>query len=129
MKFLNELFVSKPKENLFFKVFKQTFPKDVDFTDSKVFHLKSFEYTDSNMELFESNIESKDFFKVLEKLEYNSQSNNVEIYYVINPEEKNVIYMLSDPFELFEKEYVMKEYKIVLDNNILSLTTVKQINP
>ena len=129
MKFLNKLFEPKPKENPFFTIFKQALPKGADFTESKIFHLKSFEYTDSNMELFENSIESTDFYNVLEKLQSNSQSNNVEIYYVINPEDKNVIYMLSDPFELFEKEYVMKEYKIVLDNSILSLSTVKQINP
>lgn len=63
------------------------------------------------MELFESN----DFHNVLEKLQYNSQSDNVGVYYVINSDKQSVIYLLSDPLELFEKEYIMKEYKIVLD--------------
>lgn len=130
MNFFYNLFKPKPivNENPYFKIFKQVFPKDVDFKESKVFYLKSFEYNDSNMELFERNIESSDFNIVLEKLQYNSQTNNVEIYYVINPDGKNVIYMLSDPFEVFEREYLMKEYKVVLNENIMLLSTIKLIN-
>lgn len=126
MKFLDNLF--KKKDNPFFAIFKQALPKGTDLSNSKVYHIKSFEYTDSNMELFNKNRDTEDLYYVLDKLAYNSQSNNVGIYYVVNLNGQNEIYLVSDPLELLEKEYIMEKYNGVLDDKIMQLNTVKQIN-
>lgn len=126
MKFLDNLF--KKKENPFYIIFKQALPKGTDLSNSKVYHIRSFEYTDSNMKLFNKSRDTKDFFHVLDKLEYNSQSNNVSVYYVVNPNGQNDIYLVSDPLELLEKEYVIEKYEGILDDKIMELKTVELIN-
>lgn len=127
MRILKSLFNGK-KENPFFTIFKKTFPKGNDFNGFKVYHIKSFQYTDSNMELFERGKYKEDFHKILDSLEYNSLTNNVAIYYVVSPEGKGMVYLLSDPFELLEKEYVMEKYELNLDEKVMNLSTVEQIN-
>jgi hypothetical protein len=130
MKFFDKLFPdgSEEKENATFTLFKQAFPKGTDFSNSKVYHIVSFEYSDANMELFESNWDKKDFYKILGQLKYNAQANNVEIYYVIAPNGKGEVYMIADPFELLEKEYIIRKYEEILDEKIMMLSTVEQIN-
>jgi hypothetical protein len=130
MKFLNKLFSdgSEEKENATFTLFKQAFPKGTDFSNFKVYHIVSFEYSDANMELFDENMNDKDFYKILDKLEYNFQSNNVGIYYVISPDGKAEVYIIADPLELLEKEYIMRKYEEILDEKIMKLSTVEQIN-
>lgn len=127
MNFFDKLFDTK-KENPFFTIFKKTFPKGTDFSQSKVYHIKSFQFTDSNMELFERNKFDKDFYKTLDRLEYNSQTNNIGIYYVISPEGNGLVYLLSDSMELWEKESIMGKYDIILDQQVMSLSTVERIN-
>lgn len=75
MKKFDKLFSDK-KELATFKLFRQTF-KGNRFQYSKVYHIKSFEYSDANVELFNKNKDDKDFYKILDKLEFNSQSNKV----------------------------------------------------
>lgn len=126
MKFLEKLF--KKKENPFYTIFKQVLPKGIDLTNSKVYHIKSFEYTDSNMDLFNKNKYNKGFNNILDKLEYNSQSNNVSVYYVINPSGQNDIYLISDPLELMEKEYIIEKHNGTFDHNVMEMSNVEQIN-
>ena len=130
MKFFDKLFGDRndKKENADFIIFKQTFPKGPDFKGSKVYHIKSFQYTDINMELYEKHKYQKDFHQILERLDYNSQTNNVGLYYVVDSEGKGMVYLLADPFELFEKEYIMEQYEWTFDENIMELNSVKQIN-
>lgn len=127
MKLFDKLFDSK-KENPFFTIFKQTFPKGTDFSQSKVYHIKSFQDTDSNMELFEKKKFDKDFYMILDGLEYNSQTNNIGMYYVINSEGNGTVYLLSDPVELWEKESIIGKYDKILDEHVMSLSTVERIN-
>lgn len=126
MKYLEKLF--KKKENPFYTIFRQVLPKGIDLTNSKVYHIKSFEYTDSNMDLFNRNKYSNEFIHILAKLEYNSRSSNVSIYYVINPNGQNDIYLIADPLELMEKEYVIEKYNGTFDHNVMELSSVEQIN-
>lgn len=69
----------------------------------------------------------KDFYKTLTDLQYDSQTNNVAIYYVINPSGSGMVYLLSDPIELLEKEYVMEKYEWIFDEKVMGLSTVKRI--
>ena len=117
------------KENPHLTLFKSVLLRKVDLSMSKVYHIKSFEYTDSNMDLFDKNRDCKDFYSALDKMKYNSQSNNVGLYYVINSEGQNDIYLVSDPLELYEKEYVIKKYNGILDERVMGLSTVEQISP
>ena len=126
MKFLYNIF--KKKENPFYTIFKQVIPKEIDLGNSRVYHIKSFEFTDSNMKMFYENMDKNDFYNILDKLEYNSQSNNVALYYIVNPNGKNDIYLVSDPFELYEKEYIINHFNGILDEQVMKLTTVVQIN-
>ena len=106
MNFFDKLFGSRKsdkKENPYFTLFKGVFLKGTNFTDCKIYHIKSFEYKDANMELYEKNKYEKDFYKTLEKLEYNSQTNSVRLYYVIDSVGNGVCYLLADPYELLER--------------------------
>ncbi|MBF4494812.1 hypothetical protein IR010_19895 [Flavobacterium sp. MR2016-29] len=116
------------KENPHLIIFKSALTKQVDLSRSRVYHIKSFEYTESNMILFNKNRDNSNFFNILDKMQYNSQSNNVGLYYVVNLEGQNDIYMISDPLELYEKEYVIEKYCGTLDERVMGLSTVKQIN-
>lgn len=130
MNFFDKLFGSSKSdknENPYFTLFKGVFPKGTNFTDCKIYHIKSFEYTDANMKLYENNKYEKDFYKTLEKLEYNSQTNSVGLYYVIDSVGNGVCYLLADPYELLEREYIMEKYERPLDVNLLGLSTVEQI--
>lgn len=112
MKFLENLFNLKKKNsklnisNPEFKILKDVLPKETDFANSYIYHIKSFELTDSNIKLFEENKNKEDFYKILKTLNYNSQKNNVNLYYIIT-NEVHRIYLVSDPLELFEKEQII----------------------
>jgi len=130
MNFFDKLFGSSKsdkKENPNFTLFKGVFPKGMNFTDCKIYHIKTFEYTDANMELYEKSRYEKDFYKTLEKLEYNPKTNSVGLYYVVDSFGYGVCYLLADPYELLEKEYIMEKYERPLDENLLGLSTVEQI--
>ena len=117
----------RKKENPFLIIFRQVSPKNFDFDNSNLYHIKSFEYTNENMQAFDKNIKKKNLYDILNKLNYNSQSNNVSVYYSSNSESQNKIYLVSDPLELYEKEYIMEEYEINLDQKVMSLSTVEKI--
>ena len=126
MGIINKLFGKK--ENPHLVILKQVLPKEIDLSKSVIYHIKSFEFTNLNMDLFDKNMGDKNFYSVLDKLDYNSQSDNVGLYYVINPQNQNYIYLVSDPLELYEKEYIVKKYNGTLDEHVMGLHTVEKIN-
>lgn len=116
------------KTNPHLIILKGALPKNIDLSKARVYHIKSFEYTDSNMALFDKNIDDENFYKILENLQYNSQANNVSVYYVVKSDGQSEVYLVSDPLELYEKEYVMKKYQGSLNERVMNLSTVEQIN-
>ena len=118
---------SSKKENSFFTLFKQAFPKSFDFNESEVYHVKSFEYSDSNLYLVDKNIFNSNLIDILEDLEYNTQSDNIGMYYVVNSEGLSSMYLIYDPFELLSNERILKQYNGFVDDLIMKLNTVQRI--
>ena len=115
MNFFNKFFKRNKNrnrnENPLFTIIKEAFPIDFDFSDYTIYHIKSFEYKESNIELFDKCIKEEDFYKILDTLNYNSQSNNIGVYYLLNSNGEGMIYLLYDPIELWEKGYILKNIK------------------
>lgn len=80
------------------------------------------------MELFRKNKLKEDFHKTLEKLKYNSQANNICLFYVINKDQTGNIYLIYDPFDFWEKECLIEEYEGSFNYKVLELNTVERIN-
>jgi hypothetical protein len=119
---------SNKKENSFFTLFKAAFPKSFDFNELEVYHVKSFKYTDSNLDLVDKNISNSNLVDILESLEYNAQSDNIDVYYVINSIGQSSLYFISDPVELFSNGYIVKQYDSFIDDKIIKLDNVQRIS-
>jgi hypothetical protein len=105
-------------QNGYLEIFKSIFPKNYDFKEKKIYFIRAFEAT----EAFDLNrLESiNDFLEEIKQFKYNSQANNILVYLLHNINEKcNEIFLVTDPFDLFEKEQVIEHFLINIDENKL----------
>jgi len=125
----NSIFMnsSNKKENSFFTLFKLAFPKLFNFNELEVYYVDSFEYTDFNLDLVDKNISNSNLVNILESLGYNAQSDNIDVYYVINPKSQSSLYLISNPLELFSNGYIVKQYDSFVNDLIMELNTFRRI--
>ena len=126
MKLFGNLF--KKKGNPYFEILRCVLPENLDYNRYKIYYIKGFEMTDKNIESFILNSDKEDFVRVLKELKYNSQVNNVSIYYLEKELNRGEVILITDPLELYEKEQIIKRYNCFFDDKVLSLETVERIN-
>lgn len=126
MKLFGDLF--KKKGNPYFEILRYVLPKSFDFNSYKIYYIKGFEMTNKNIELFVLNSDKEGFVNILKELKYNSQANNVSVYYLEKKANQGEVILITDPLELYEKEQIIKRYNCFLNEKILSLETVERIN-
>ncbi|OAE90432.1 hypothetical protein [Flavobacterium psychrophilum] len=126
MKLFGNLF--RKKEHPYFEILRYVLPENFEFNNYKIYYIKGFEMTDKNIELFVLNSDKEDFVSILKELKYNSQADNVSVYYLEKELDRGEIILITDPLELYEKEQIIKRYSCFLNQKVLSLETVERIN-
>jgi len=81
MKFFG--FKTAKNEKPLFQLMRMAFPKGFDFDKYKIYHIKSFENTEYNLDLFEANLNNERLPSMLNRLYYNSQGDNVGVYFLL----------------------------------------------
>lgn len=116
-----KLFTKSEPETTSFILFKGVFPKGYDLSKYRIYFISGFEVTENNISKLEAAYTQPDFLKVIMDLKYNSQSDNILIYYMENVEDSTgQLCLIIDPLEIFEKEQIVKRFDYKIDSSILS---------
>lgn len=124
----DSIFSVEKKANPYFRIVRKVLSEEVNLKSFDVYFIKSFENTTENFELFDSNFGKDSFYNAIEKLNYNSQADNLSIYYLLDGDIQGLVYLITDPVELYENPKVVKKYFGFLNDKVMSLETAELIH-
>jgi hypothetical protein len=115
-------------KNPTFTLLKATFPKNFNFSEYKVFYITSFEATEENIVLMQSQYKLPTFIQAVKDLSYNSHADDIGIYYLEQIDNgSGKIYVVTDPLELFQKEKIITSFDYNINEDDKLLPNVERI--
>jgi hypothetical protein len=107
MKWLN--FIKKKKENPFFTKLKGLIPLSIKLKDIKsIFYVGGIAYSESDYEKVKTAILENELDSFLKRVVYDVHHDNIELYLVEDKADNQVILLLFDPVELYQKEQILE---------------------